>query len=79
MIKEFPISLLSMIKAGEMTGNLDDMLLRAARFCQFNALRLSEQFLAMVEPAAITLVGLIVGTLVLAIIMPLFSAMDALL
>ena len=71
--------MLSMIKAGEMTGNLDDMLLRAARFCQFNALRLSEQFLAMVEPAAITLVGLIVGTLVLAIIMPLFSAMDALL
>lgn len=78
-IKEFPISLLSMIKAGEITGNLDDMLLRAARFCQFNAMRLSEQFLAMVEPAAITLVGLIVGTLVLAIIMPLFSAMDALL
>ena len=78
-IKEFPISLLSMIKAGEITGNLDDMLLRAARFCQLNAMRLSEQFLAMVEPAAITLVGLIVGTLVLAIIMPLFSAMDALL
>lgn len=78
-IKEFPLGLLSMIKAGEITGSLDAMLFRAAKFCQFNTMKLSEQLLAMVEPAAITLVGLIIGALVLAIIMPLFSAMDALL
>ena len=74
----FPAILNEMLEAGERAGHLDEMLGKAAAFCQVQAENESARLQALAEPAAIFIVGGLVFFLVLAVIMPLLNTMDAL-
>lgn len=74
----FPVILTEMLEAGERAGHLEVMLAKAAAFCQVQAENESARLQALAEPAAIFIVGGLVFFLVLAVIMPLLSTMDAL-
>lgn len=69
----FPDLALSMIKVGEETGQLDDMLIKVAETYE-KSLRLTiKRFISFVEPAMILFMGLIIGFIVLAMLMAIFS------
>lgn len=61
-----------MIEVGEESGNLDEMLTRVAEFYEDEINFLIDQITAMVEPAFIVVIGVIVGIIVLAMYMPIF-------
>ncbi len=73
----FPGILAEMLEAGEEAGRLEEMLAKAAAFCQVQAENESARLQALAEPAAIFIVGGLVFFLVLAVIMPLLNTMDA--
>lgn len=73
----FPVILAEMLEAGEEAGRLEEMLAKAAAFCQVQAENESARLQALAEPAAIFIVGGLVFFLVLAVIMPLLNTMDA--
>ncbi len=69
----FPELALSMIKVGEETGQLDEMLIKVATTYE-KSLRLTiKRFISFVEPAMILFMGLIIGFIVLAMLMAIFS------
>lgn len=74
----FPVILYEMLEAGEQAGQLEVMLTKAAAFCQVQAENESARLQALAEPAAIFIVGGLVFFMVMAVIMPLLSTMDAL-
>lgn len=69
----FPELAMSMIKVGEETGQLDDMLLKVAITYE-KSLRLTiKRFISLIEPLMILFMGLIIGFIVLAMLMAIFS------
>lgn len=71
--KRFPPILLQLIQSGESTGQLPEMLSRAARS---EATALERRILlltTLMEPALILLMGLIVALIVLAVLMPIIE------
>ncbi len=69
----FPELALSMIKVGEETGQLDEMLLKVATTYE-KSLRLTiKRFISFIEPVMILFMGLIIGFIVLAMLMAIFS------
>jgi general secretion pathway protein F len=74
--KVFPPLALSMIKVGEETGQLDDMLLKVAATYE-KSLRVSiKRFISFLEPAMILVMGLIIGFIVLSMLIAIFSITD---
>ena len=71
--RAFPPVMVHLIASGETSGRLDEALERAARQQQSDiAIRLAA-FAALFEPAMILVMGLVVLTIVLAILMPIFQ------
>lgn len=69
----FPELALSMVKVGEETGQLDTMLLKVATTYE-KSLRLTiKRFISFIEPIMILFMGLIIGFIVLAMLMAIFS------
>ncbi len=72
----FPPLAISMIKVGEETGQLDTMLLKVAAAYE-KSLRVSiKRFISFLEPAMILGMGLIIGSIVLSMLMAIFSITD---
>lgn len=72
----FPYSqsfLKQMVQIGEQTGSLHSMFSQAGHYFQSNLKNLSEKLTALIEPLMITLLGLIVGGLILAMYLPIFQ------
>lgn len=66
----------SMIMVGEETGQLDKMLLKIASIYE-NSLKVSvKQFMNVLEPAIILLMGVMVGFIVLSMLIAIFSVTD---
>jgi len=61
-----------MIEVGEESGNLDEMLEKVAEFYEDEINFLIDQITALVEPAFIVVIGVIVGIIVLAMYLPIF-------
>lgn len=61
-----------MIEVGEESGNLDEMLERVAEFYEDEINFLIDQLASLIEPAFIVVLGSIVGTIVLAMYLPIF-------
>ena len=61
-----------MIEVGEESGNLDEMLERVAEFYEDEINFLIDQLASLIEPAFIIVLGSIVGTIVLAMYLPIF-------
>lgn len=73
----FPPMLIHMIEVGEATGQLDEMLTRTAGFFDEEVEDAIEKMTAMIEPAMIIIMAVIVGTVVLAIMLPMVNIMQS--
>ncbi|HEY0188705.1 MAG TPA: type II secretion system F family protein [Cellulomonas sp.] len=73
----FPAIVQQMIAVGEDSGSLDDMLEKVAVFYDEEVSTATEQLTAVMEPLLIVVVGGIVGTMLLALYMPIFGLGDA--
>lgn len=75
----FPEILRQMIAVGEEAGSLDEMLFKAADYYEKEAESVIKQAAVLIEPVSTLAVGLLVGVMAFAMIMPLFSIMNSLL
>ena len=74
--KVFPDMSISMISIGEETGEMDAMMSKVADFYEDEVGAIVQAFTSMLEPAMIVLVGGIVGSILLAMYMPMFAVFD---
>ncbi len=69
----FPPMIIQLIASGERSGQLDSMLARAASITEKEVTTTLDAFMAIIEPALILLVGILVLLIVLAILLPIFD------
>ena len=62
-----------MIKVGEETGNLDEMLTKIADFYDVEVDAAVKGMTAMIEPLIMVFLGVVVGGIVIAMYLPIFS------
>ncbi len=72
----FPPLVTQMIGIGERTGQLDYMLEKVADFYEDDVDRSVETLKSLIEPIMIVLLAVVVGTIVLAIMVPMFSLFE---
>lgn len=71
--------LISMVAAGEESGALDMVLEDAGSFYEKEAARAVNQMIALLEPAMILILAMVVGSVVMAIMMPVFNMYSSML
>jgi type IV pilus assembly protein PilC len=69
----FPPLVSQMIAVGEETGSLDGMLEKVADFYEAEVERTVDQMKSLIEPVMIVFLAVIVGTIVMAIMVPMFD------
>ncbi|MCP9817009.1 type II secretion system F family protein [Synechococcus sp. GreenBA-s] len=74
--KVFPDLALSMLTIGEETGEMDKMLSKVADFYEDEVSTTVKNLTSMLEPAMIVFVGGMVGALLVAMYLPMFSVFD---
>ncbi|PJA11430.1 MAG: pilus assembly protein PilC, partial [Elusimicrobia bacterium CG_4_10_14_0_2_um_filter_56_8] len=72
----FPPMVIQMISVGEETGGLDNMLNRIADFYDQEVDTAVKGLTSMIEPIIIIVLGVVVGTIVIAMFMPMFALGD---
>ena len=75
--KVFPAMVVNMIDVGEETGSLDAMLNKVADIYDAEVEAAVEAMLALMEPAIIIVLGGIIGFIVVALYLPIFTLGDA--
>lgn len=71
--KIFPEMLAVMVKIGEETGNLDDILEKTADFYDEEVEIAIQTATTLIEPTLIIVMGVVVGFIIISIMLPLFS------
>ncbi len=74
--KVFPDMAISMMAIGEETGEMDAMLSKVADFYEDEVAATVKAMTSMLEPVMIVLVGVIVGSVLLAMYLPMFSVFE---
>jgi type IV pilus assembly protein PilC len=69
----FPTMVLQMAAIGEESGALDDMLARAAEFYEDEVDEMVKGLSTLLEPIIIVVLGGIIGTIVVAMYLPIFK------
>ncbi len=69
----FPPMVVQMITVGEDTGALDQMLHKIAEFYDQEVEATAEQLTSLIEPLMIAVLGTIIGGMIIALYMPIFS------
>ena len=72
----FPPLITQMISIGETTGSLEAMLTKVAEFYEKEVEASTDKLKALIEPLMIVFLASLVGTIVLAIIVPMFTMFD---
>jgi general secretion pathway protein F len=72
----FPALALNMIAVGEETGKLESMLTEVANYFDQEVKRSTKRLTAMLEPALILAMGLIIGIVVISMLLAIFSIND---
>ena len=72
----FPKLITQMIVVGEKTGALDEMLLKVSHFYEQELDEASEKLKSLIEPVMIVFLSIIVGAIVLAVVIPMFSLFE---
>jgi len=72
----FPSLALSMIKVGEDSGQLDEMLLKVASAYEKTLRETVRRFMSLLEPVLILAMGLIIGFIVISMLIGIFSITD---
>jgi len=70
---QFPFMLTQMVSVGEATGTLDEMLAKLADFFDEEVDTAVAALLSVLEPVLIIFVGIMVGTLIISMYLPIFS------
>lgn len=70
----FPPMLYSMVKIGEETGALDDILNKTADFYDDELESIIQTSVALMEPILIVIMGLTIGFIVASIMIPMFDS-----
>jgi type IV pilus assembly protein PilC len=73
----FPPMVVQMINVGEQTGGLDEMLTKIADFYDEEVDNAVEALLKAIEPVLIVVLGTVVGGMIVAMYLPIFSMMEA--
>ncbi|MFP4332514.1 MAG: type II secretion system F family protein [Campylobacterales bacterium] len=68
-----PKSFIHSISIGESSGNLSEMLGNISELYSFEVQNRQEKFLALLEPAVILFMGLVVGFIVVSMLLPVFN------
>jgi type IV pilus assembly protein PilC len=71
--EQFPFMLIQMVGVGEATGTLDEMLTKLADFYDEEVEAAVAALLSVLEPVLLIFVGMMVGTIVISMYLPLFS------
>ena len=71
----FPPMVDSMIRIGEESGSLDDMLYKTADFYDEEVETSLQKLTSMIEPIMIVVMGLVIGLIVIAMYLPMFDMM----
>jgi len=74
--KVFPPMVVQMINVGEQTGALDQMLQKIAEFYEEEVDTAVSGLTKLIEPLLITVLGAIIGTIVTAMYLPLYSILS---
>ncbi len=69
----FPYMLIEMVRIGEMSGNLEDMLNKVADFYEEEVDRTVQTLSTLVEPILIVFLGVIIGGILIALYLPIFK------
>jgi general secretion pathway protein F len=72
----FPSLAVQMITVGEETGRLAEMLIRVADNYERMVRNLIQRLIGLLEPSLILIMGLVVGFIVIAMLVPIFSMND---
>ena len=74
----FPAMVCQMISVGESTGALDAMLEKIADFYEEEVDQAVDNLTSLIEPFMLVFLGVVIGTLVVAMYMPIFKMAGAL-
>jgi type IV pilus assembly protein PilC len=74
--KVFPAMVVQMINVGEQTGALDQMLSKIADFYEEEVDTAVEGLMKLIEPLMISVLGVVIGTIVAAMYLPLYSILS---
>ncbi len=72
----FPHMSIDMIKVGEATGSLDEMLSSVADYFDEQVETRVERLLSLVEPIMLVIMGMLIGLLLVSIYLPMFGALS---
>lgn len=72
----FPPMLSSMVRIGEESGALDDMLNKTADFYDEEVEQAIQTLTSMLEPLMIVVMGVVIGFMVIALMLPLYGSYD---
>lgn len=75
--KYFPTLVNQMVSVGESTGKLDDLLARIAAFYTREVDDLVGNLVELIQPMLMVFIGAVVGLLFLAVLLPMFSLLQA--
>ena len=70
---EFPPMVVQMLKVGEESGNIEDMLNKISDYYDMEVANAIEGSISLIEPVMIIVLAVIVGGIVASVILPLFS------
>jgi type IV pilus assembly protein PilC len=73
----FPVMLTQMMKIGEETGTLDDIMEKTAEFYDNEVDNATAQLSTLIEPLIIAVLGVVVGFIVIAMLLPMFDMYSA--
>ena len=74
----FPMMVVRMIEVGEQTGTLPDMLKRIGRNFEEEVEMTLESLISLIEPLMICFLAVIIGSIVLALFLPLIKIIETL-
>lgn len=69
----FPMIMIHMVRAGEKTGNVDEMLNNVAGFFEEEIDNVVAALTSLLEPLLIAFLGIVVGSIVMAMFLPIFQ------
>ncbi|MGI6227556.1 MAG: type II secretion system F family protein, partial [Peptococcales bacterium] len=75
--KVFPPMVVQMLAVGEQSGNLDELLVKVSDYYDSEVAEATDRLPKLIEPIMIVLLGIVVGTVVLGVLLPMFNVMGS--
>ena len=72
-VSEIPLLVVQMIDSGERSGGLDEMLLKSAEYLDEEFQQSTKMAMNLLEPMVVVIMGVIVASIVVAILLPLIQ------